>query len=45
MGKIRKIVYSLLFIYALIGFPASRIIIEMESLKDYDDSDDTHLFI
>lgn len=44
MEKIRKIVYSLLFIYAM-NFPASKIIIEMKSLKDYDDSDDMHLFI
>lgn len=44
MEKIRKIAYSILFIYAM-NFPASRLIIEMKSINDSDDSDDIHLFI
>jgi hypothetical protein len=44
MAKIRKIAYSILFIYAM-NFPASRLIIEMKSINDSEDSDDIHLFI
>lgn len=44
MEKIKKIAYSILFIYAM-NFPASRLIIEMKSINDSDDSDDIHLFI
>lgn len=41
MAKIKKIIYSILFIYAM-NFPASRLIIDMKSIND---SDDNHLFI
>lgn len=44
MAKIKKIAYSILFIYAM-NFPASRLIIEMKSINDSEDSDDIHLFI
>jgi hypothetical protein len=44
MAKIKKILYSLLFIYAM-NFPASRLIIDMKSINDPEDSDDVHLFI